>query len=55
MVHVTKQYPTEDATTFHVFGRVMSGTLYANQEVSCSLILKAPCMIHAIILYIVHN
>jgi hypothetical protein len=33
MVHVTKQYPTEDATTFHIFGRVLSGTLHANQEV----------------------
>lgn len=26
MVYVTKQYPTADATSFHVFGRVMSGT-----------------------------
>ena len=26
MVYVTKQYPTVDATSFHVFGRVMSGT-----------------------------
>ena len=25
MVHTSKQYPTEDATSFHVFGRVMSG------------------------------
>ena len=25
MVHTTKQYPTEDATCFHVLGRVMSG------------------------------
>ena len=33
MVHTTKLYPTTDATTFHVFGRVISGTLYANQEV----------------------
>ncbi|KAL3831330.1 hypothetical protein ACJMK2_023095 [Sinanodonta woodiana] len=33
MIHTTKLYPTEDATCFHVFGRVMSGTLYANQEV----------------------
>ncbi|CAL1526130.1 unnamed protein product [Lymnaea stagnalis] len=33
MVHTTKLYPTEDGTSFHVFGRVMSGTLYANQEV----------------------
>lgn len=33
MVHTTKQYPTQDATCFHVFGRVMSGTLQANQDV----------------------
>ena len=33
MVHTTKLYPTPDATTFHVLGRVISGTLYANQEV----------------------
>jgi len=33
MVHTTKLYPTPDATCFHVFGRVVSGTLYANQEV----------------------
>ena len=33
MVHTTKLYPTEDATSFHVFGRVISGTLHANQEI----------------------
>ncbi|EDO37021.1 predicted protein [Nematostella vectensis] len=33
MVHTTKQYPSQDATAFHVFGRVMSGTLYAGQQV----------------------
>lgn len=33
MVHTTKQYSTQDATSFHVFGRVMSGTLSANQDV----------------------
>ena len=33
MLHTTKLYPTEDAISFHVFGRIMSGTLYANQEV----------------------
>jgi len=33
MVHTTKLYPTDDATSFHVFGRIMSGTLYAGQEV----------------------
>ncbi|MCL4145693.1 UNVERIFIED_CONTAM: hypothetical protein GTU68_060108, partial [Idotea baltica] len=33
VVHTTKQYPNEDATTFHVFGRVLSGTLRANQDV----------------------
>ena len=26
MVHITKLYPTEDATQFHAFGRVISGT-----------------------------
>lgn len=33
MVHSTKMYPTEDCTFFYVLGRVMSGTLHANQEV----------------------
>ncbi|XP_064613567.1 LOW QUALITY PROTEIN: 116 kDa U5 small nuclear ribonucleoprotein component-like [Liolophura sinensis] len=33
MMHTTKLYPTQDATSFHVFGRVMSGTLQANQDV----------------------
>jgi U5 small nuclear ribonucleoprotein component len=33
MVHTTKMYPTSDLTVFHVFGRVMSGILYANQDV----------------------
>lgn len=34
MVHTTKNYATADATSFHVFGRVMSGTLYAGQDVN---------------------
>lgn len=33
MIHTSKLYPTPDATTFHVFGRVISGTLHANQDV----------------------
>ncbi|CAB3387421.1 Hypothetical predicted protein [Cloeon dipterum] len=33
MVHSTKMYPTEDCTFFQVLARVMSGTLYANQDV----------------------
>ncbi|VDN32590.1 unnamed protein product [Gongylonema pulchrum] len=33
MVHTTKNYATTDATSFHVFGRVFSGTLYAGQDV----------------------
>lgn len=33
MVHTTKLFPTQDATSFHVFGRVISGTLHSNQEV----------------------
>uniref|UniRef100_A0A0R3RWB3 Tr-type G domain-containing protein n=1 Tax=Elaeophora elaphi TaxID=1147741 RepID=A0A0R3RWB3_9BILA len=33
MVHTTKNYATSDATSFHVFGRVISGTLYAGQDV----------------------
>ncbi|CAG0897093.1 unnamed protein product [Cyprideis torosa] len=33
MLHTAKQYPTEDATCFHVFGRVFSGTLHAGQDV----------------------
>ena len=26
MIHTTKQYPSRDATAFHVLGRVLSGT-----------------------------
>lgn len=33
MVHSTKMYPTDDCTFFLVLGRVMSGTLHADQEV----------------------
>ncbi|KAL9968242.1 hypothetical protein ACROYT_G026594 [Oculina patagonica] len=32
MLHTSKQYPSQDATAFHVFGRVMSGTIYAGQQ-----------------------
>ncbi|KAF8359678.1 eftu-2 [Pristionchus pacificus] len=32
MVHTTKNYPTADATSFRVFGRVISGTLEAGQD-----------------------
>lgn len=33
MIQTTKQYPTDDTTSFNVLGRVMSGTLHAGQEV----------------------
>lgn len=33
MVHTTKNYATADATSFHVLGRVFSGTLHAGQDV----------------------
>ena len=33
VVHIIKQYLTEDTTCFHVLGRVMSDTLHAGQEV----------------------
>ncbi|KAI1730966.1 elongation factor tu GTP binding domain-containing protein [Ditylenchus destructor] len=32
-IHTTKNYPTADATSFHVLGRVFSGTLHAGDEV----------------------
>lgn len=32
MVHTCKNYATTDATSFHVLGRVFSGTLHAGQE-----------------------
>ena len=32
MVHTVKNFPTSDATSFHVFGRVFNGTLYAGQQ-----------------------
>lgn len=34
MVHTAKNYATSDATSFHVLGRVISGTLHAGQDVS---------------------
>ncbi len=33
VIHTTKNYSTSDATTFHVYGRVLSGTLQSNQQV----------------------
>lgn len=33
VVHTTKNYSTADATVFHIFGRVFSGTLHCNQQV----------------------
>ncbi|RWS13955.1 116 kDa U5 small nuclear ribonucleoprotein component-like protein [Dinothrombium tinctorium] len=33
VVHTSKQYTTQDASTFHVFGLVLSGTLYSKQTV----------------------
>jgi U5 small nuclear ribonucleoprotein component len=33
MFHVTKLFPNQDLTMFHAFGRVISGTLYAGQQV----------------------
>ncbi|CAD5222309.1 unnamed protein product [Bursaphelenchus xylophilus] len=32
-LHTTKNYPTTDASSFHVFGRVISGTLKSGDEV----------------------
>jgi len=33
LVHTSKQYPTQDGTAFHVFGRIFSGTLQSGQMV----------------------
>jgi U5 small nuclear ribonucleoprotein component len=33
VIHTAKNYSTSDATTFHVYGRVFSGTLQSNQQV----------------------
>ena len=33
VVHTTKQYSTTDASSFHVFGLVICGTLYAGQPI----------------------
>jgi len=33
MIHTTKNYANDDATSFHVLGRVFSGTLRAQQDV----------------------
>ena len=33
VVHTTKNYPTADCTSFHVLGRVISGTLKAGTDV----------------------
>ena len=40
MVHTTKNYPTTDATSFRVLGRVMSGTLEAGQDVGFTFIVS---------------
>ncbi|CAK9290154.1 unnamed protein product [Gordionus sp. m RMFG-2023] len=32
MIHTVKLYPTSDASTFHVFGRIFSGTLTSSLE-----------------------
>lgn len=33
VVHTTKQYPSQDASAFYVFGIVLSGTIHAKQSV----------------------
>ena len=33
MVHTVKNYSTQDATSFHILGRVLSGTIAENQPV----------------------
>lgn len=33
LLNTTKQYSSQDATSFHVFGRLFSGTLYSGQQV----------------------
>jgi 116 kDa U5 small nuclear ribonucleoprotein component len=33
VIHTTKNYSTADASSFHIFGRVFSGTLQSNQQV----------------------
>lgn len=33
IVHTTKQYVSQDASAFHVFGQVLSGTLKANSDI----------------------
>ena len=33
VIHTTKNYSTSDATTFHIYGRVLSGTIQSNQQV----------------------
>lgn len=33
VVHIVKQYPTQDATTFNVFGLVLSGTIRAGIDI----------------------
>lgn len=42
MVHTTKNYATTDATSFHVFGRVISGTLHAGQDVLFAFSFLSP-------------
>jgi 116 kDa U5 small nuclear ribonucleoprotein component len=33
MIHTVKNYSTQDATSFHILGRVFSGTITENQPV----------------------
>ena len=42
MVNVTKLYPTHDATVFHSFGRVISGTC---ERLLPSIINNGVCML----------
>jgi hypothetical protein len=46
MIHTTKQYPSRDATAFHVLGRVLSGTGKLPQCLYCFKAnqLLATCM-----------
>lgn len=43
MVHITKLYPSQDASTFDAFGRVMSGTIEKNERVRVRAMLGCGC------------
>ena len=52
MLHITKLYPSPDATIFHAFGRVLSGTGTSCGQLftSCVCCLQTVCIVYKLCL-----